>query len=135
MPISTILVYEKKARWRPGLQREISPELVSIRACGSINDLRTATLEAQQREMPCLAILDLSSNLSTALQFLNWTHESTAVVPVILIGSPAHSVLEPTLRELGASAFHVSPVRRDLLAAECLRLLQLKQQPVARYAP
>ena len=132
MPDRTILVYEKKARWRPGLQREISPESVSIRACGSINELQTATLEALRREMPCLAVLDLGSNLSIALQFLNWTRESAAAVPVLLIGSTAHAVLEPTLRELGASSFHLLPVRRDLLANECLRLLQIAPRRAIR---
>ncbi len=124
---ASILIFEKRSRWRPSLQRELGALPISIRACGTFTELQTSLTECRAKHMQCLAIIDMSGALSNVLQFLERTQFSLPNVPSIVIGTTAHAVLEPTLRELGASAFHQLPLRRDRLAAECLRLLGISQ--------
>lgn len=125
MPESQILIFEKRARWRPSLQRELAETPIAIRAFGSLKELQAAAGECQTQRVRCVAVLDLNSALSSVLQFLAATQAQLPDFASVVIGSGAHAVLEPTLRELGATSFHQLPVRRDRLAIECRKLLRV----------
>lgn len=122
---ATILVLEKRPRWRPGLQREFDSLPITVRACSNSQELQASVADCRTKRMRCLVLIDLSSAVSSTLQFLAKAQMTLPEVSTVLIGSNAHASLEPTLRELGASSFHQVPLRRDRLAAECLRLLKL----------
>lgn len=120
-----IIVFEKRARWRPELQRELLQYSIPIRVCGSLIELRRILEQDHSAQRRTLVVLDLASGLSAVLQFLAETQSIVQSISTIILGHTAHAVLEPTLRELGASAFHRLPVRGHQLAAECLSLLEL----------
>ena len=120
---ATIFVFEKKARWRPELQRRFEGRQVFVVAGSSIAALRESALQLRAERRSAIAIFDLSTSLTQVLQFLDQAPEWGDCLPTVCIGNESHDLLEPTLRELGAVVFHRLPLEGHRLADECERLL------------
>ncbi len=123
---ATIFVFEKKARWRPELQRRFEGRQVFVVAGGSVAALRESALQLRAEQRPAMAIFDLATSLTQVLQFLGQSPELGGCLPTVCIGNESHDLLEPTLRELGACAFHRLPLEGHRLAEECERLLSTR---------
>ena len=114
-----VLVFEKRPRWAPELQRQFADEEVRIRACRS-----TADVDERLRESPgSLVVLDLRAGSAACLQFLAAGSQKPVRPPMIVVGSLRTAELEWPMRELGATEFLPDPPG-DRLAAVCRRQWQ-----------
>lgn len=118
-------VFEKQPRWLPELQRQFQGEEIVLQGCEKISDL------PKLLEEPCLIVLDLDSDPQNCLQYLAQRSRRLQRNLVLVIGSPRNSVLEWSVRELGAATWLENTVEGDRLARICQRYWeQLHTLPV-----
>lgn len=118
----TIVVLEPAPRWVPELQRQFVDESVTVRACRSAADFRER-ITLSQTGTPFIAIIDLGVGLSTGLTLVAWLDTQDAA-GTVAIGNDHAITLEPSLRELGATAVHAESLQGSRLAEECRRFVQ-----------
>lgn len=118
----TIVVLEPAPRWVPELQRQFVDESVTVRACRTAADFRER-IALSQTGTPFIAVIDLSAGLSTGLTLVAWLATQNAA-GTVAIGNRHATTLEPSLRELGATAVHAESVPGSRLAEECRRFVQ-----------
>ncbi len=98
----SIVVFEKRPRWEPELQRQFEGEPVHVRGSRSISDIASATAP----ETAGIAVLDFASAPADCLQFLeSRIDQSSADRPVIVIGSRESLGMEWNIRDLGVLEF------------------------------
>jgi hypothetical protein len=108
-----IAVLEKRPRWMPELQRQFLHDSVLLRTFRSVEDL----IDFSSQTVPQLVVIDLDIGMSQFLRLL--AHGSQYAKATIAIGNSKTDVLEPSLRELGISAYHRLPLSGQVLAQEC----------------
>lgn len=142
---SAIIVLERRPQWRPELQREfqrgraaripnqrlvgcdsmaaIQQQSVDVFGCDTLRDLLQFHSTCRAQVMPHVMVLDLRFGPSQVLQFLTQSQVGLSAGATVILGTVEHLILEPTLRELGASSFQVLPLPRERLGEVCRRLL------------
>lgn len=113
-----ILIFEKKPRWTPELQRQFADEPVRVRLCPGIPALRQALQSAAGR---VLVVMDLESGPAECLQFLGRLLPARRW-PVLVVASKRTADLEWAVRELGVVQFVPQPISGKRLATVCRRL-------------
>jgi DNA-binding NtrC family response regulator len=101
MAVSTVVVFEKRQRLTPELQRQCTGESVRIRVCCSLTEVRPILHDAPHS----ILVVDLEAALGKCLQFLGQMVSETPFVPVIAIGSHQTAEWEWAIRELGVVEF------------------------------
>lgn len=112
-----VIVFERRPRWAPELQRQFLGAGVSVRACRSTADM----LRSWQAAPGSVLILDLSRAAAECLQFLGKLLGQVPSPTVVVIGSGPTAELEWPIRELGAVAFLSGFVSGETLARVCRR--------------
>lgn len=113
----TVIVYERRPRWAPELQRQFAREDVQVRSCRSTADL-TAAAESIAGG---LIVLDLDASPGDCLQFLGRHTGRSSGEAVIAVGSKHTAELEWPLRELGAVEVLFDSATGENLARVCRR--------------
>jgi DNA-binding NtrC family response regulator len=113
---ATIVVFEKRPRWAPELERQFLDQGVRVRACRMTADILPRLARSRS-----VAVLDLEAGAADCLQFLGRVVGRTPFVPAIVIGSARTAELEWPTRELGAVDFVFDSVSGEELAALCRR--------------
>jgi DNA-binding NtrC family response regulator len=120
MANATVLVFEKRPRWTPELQRQFAGHNVSVRNCHSLADVNARLQEARQP----VAILDFDAAPADVLQFLGKQAGFGSAPPTIVLASAHWAELEWRIRELGAVDFIVGPLPGQHMADLCRRQLK-----------
>jgi DNA-binding NtrC family response regulator len=97
----TVLVFEKRPRIVPELQRQFLNRGVRVRACSSLADLWIA---AQETPLSVL-VLDLDAATAEVLQFLGRAVSFRAGWHLVVVASTDTAELEWSVRELGVLQF------------------------------
>jgi len=117
-----IAVLEKRPRWAPELQRQLLDRAIPVRACRSIRDLAEHVRNCLREQGRAVAVLDFDFSPGEVLYLVCALRNAGA--SSVVIGEPGCRALEPSLRELGVTAFHTLPLAGQRLAQECVKLLQ-----------
>lgn len=117
MAESTIIVFERKPRYTPELQRQFLKDRVGVRACSSMADVERARVSTPG----AVLLLELEAAPAEILQFLGGNVGRTADAPVFVAGSARMAALEWRVRELGAAEFIIEPIGGENLANLCRR--------------
>jgi len=114
-----IVLFEKRPRWEAVLKRALSADRLLIRPCRSAADL-TAICRTMQGSV---VVIDFEIGSGLALEWLQQSQlRGLTVSPVVILPLEA-GPLEWPLRELGAQAVLMSPIRNQELVAVCRSLL------------
>lgn len=122
----TIIVVEKQARWFPEMLRQFAGCAERVVLDASASELRKLIADNKPQQSRLVAIFDLSTTVSPILQHLRNARDPNLMT--IAVAPPEVAVLEPTLRELGLTSFHVLPLDGLSLANECRRLLNIQRK-------
>src|SRR4051794_34618858 len=106
MAESTIIVFERKPRYTPELQRQFWGGRVGVRACSSIADVG----RLRESNPGAVLLLELEAAPAEILQFLGGNVGRAADGPVFVVGSARMAALEWRVRELGAAEFIIEPI-------------------------
>ena len=121
-----IVVLEKRSRWCPELQRQLELQRVVVSACRSVADVRSRIGSAPVERAGCVVVVDLEFGVGSCLTLVPALAQS-GVAGIVCVGVAGAELLEPSLRELGATSMHFPPVSGDRLARECLRIVNVAQ--------
>ena len=110
-----VIVFEKRPRWAPELQRQFLTEDVPVIACRSVRDVEERAASVARG----LVLLDASPAPADCLQFLKRGLLDPYVLPVIIVASKALAVREWLFRELGAIAFFSGTISGHEMASLC----------------
>jgi DNA-binding response OmpR family regulator len=113
----TVLVFERRPRWVPELQRQFLGQDVRVRGCSSLKDVEQLLAQSPGS----LAILELDAEPAPCLMALARLMARSPSPTILVVASPAYRELEWRVRELGAAAFLVEPVPGDEMAESCRR--------------
>lgn len=113
----TAVVYEKRPRWAPELERQFEEESVHVVECRSLADVIERSCGVRRG----VILLDLSFKTADCLKFLGRRLNDGAELPVFVIGSPRQAALEWSVRDLGATAFFPKAIPGHQLAELCRR--------------
>lgn len=116
-----VVVLEKNARWSPELHRQFQLDNVIVRACRDIATFRERVSTAQNSRKSCVAVLNPQGWPGECLPVISWLRNRQ--LRVVVVGNPEIELLEPSLRELGTTAFLVPPVAGHEIHEACRRLL------------
>jgi DNA-binding response OmpR family regulator len=128
----TAIVFEKKPRWAPELQRQFSTEKVRVVACRSVRDVEERLAGVSYGAV----LLDASVATADCLQFLRRGLSDPAALPVVIVGSERVADLEWLFLELGAVVFFSKKTPGHEMAALCRRQWSVRgpsrfERPVA----
>ena len=115
----SIVVFEKRPRWVPELRRQFADEAVRVVSCGT---LASVIESCRGRSSECVLILHGEVSPGEILRLLGQI-EADQVSGIIVLGDARMEVLEPSLRELGATSFHLEPVEPQRLMRELRQVL------------
>lgn len=121
MVAAEVVVLEKNARWSPELHRQFQCENVVVRACRDIATFRKRVFAAQNSQKNCIAVLNPEGWPGECLPVISWLR--SLQLRVIVVGNSEIELLEPSLRELGTTAFLLPPVSGHEIHKACRRLL------------
>lgn len=113
----TLLIFERRPRWVPELERQFLGQNVRVRGCRSIKDL----LDRFHSSPKCLVILDLEADPDGCLDALARLMAHSLSPTILVVASERYRELEWAIRELGATAFLEEPLPGDEMAECCLR--------------
>lgn len=113
----TILIFERRPRWVPELERQFFGLEVRIRGCATLQDLETR-LAFNPRG---LCILEWDAAPVDCLQVLGRMVLRSPSPKIIVMAPRAYHELEWAIRELGVITFLEEPIPGDEMAAWCLR--------------
>lgn len=113
----TILIFERRPRWVPELERQFFGQEVRIRGCATLQDLDTR-LTFNPRG---LCILDFDAAPGECLQFLGRWMVRAPSPKIIVVATRAFRQLEWPVREMGVITFLEEPIPGDEMAAWCRR--------------
>ena len=121
MVVAEVIVLEKRARWSPELQRQFQKDNVVVRACRDGASLRERIAVAQAAENDCVAVLDPAGWPGDCLPVIAWLR--SLEIRIVVVGYVGIELLEPSLRELGATTLLLPPVAGHEIGDACRRLL------------
>jgi DNA-binding NtrC family response regulator len=113
----TLLIFERRPRWVPEMERQFLGQNVRVRGCRSVKDL----LDRFHSSPKCLAILDLEADPEGCLNSLARLMAHSPLPTILVVASERYRDLEWPVRELGATAFLEEPLTGDKMAEWCLR--------------
>ncbi len=113
----TLLVFERRPRWVPELQRQFLGQEVRVRGCRSLKDVEELLADSPRSA----AILELDADPGPALRTLARLMARSPSPTILVVASPEYRELEWSVRELGAVAFLVEPIPGDEMAEYCRR--------------
>jgi DNA-binding NtrC family response regulator len=111
------LIFERRPRWVPELERQFQGQNVRVRGCRSVKDL----FQRFRSSPKCLVVLDLEADLKGCLTALAQLMARSPTPTILVVGSGKYRNLEWAVRELGATAFLEEPLPGDQMAEWCLR--------------
>jgi hypothetical protein len=117
MSDATVVVFEKRPRWTPELQRQFAGKNVGVRTCHAIADVEVAPRESQRAAV----ILDLEAAPADVLRYLGNRSGRGFSPPAIVVATARWSELEWRVRELGAIEFLFGTVTGVEMAELCRR--------------
>lgn len=120
------IVLEKSARWAPELHRQLQEDGTIIRVCRDVAGLKERVVAGQTAGKDCIAVLDPTGWPGECLPLMAWLRDQG--IRTVVVGYPGIELLEPSLRELGATALLLPPVAGHEISDVCRRLLE--QHPV-----
>ena len=113
----TLLIFERRPRWVPELERQFLGQDVRVRGCRSVKDvLKHCTPLAN-----CVVILDLAAQPEDCLKTLERLMARSPSPTILVVASAMDRELEWPVRELGATAFLEEPIPGDEMAEWCRR--------------
>ena len=112
-----VVVFEKRPRWTPELERRFVGENVRVRACRATADIE----ELLDAETATVLVFDLASVAIECLHYLGRTFDRRRSVPVVVIGAGENAELEWLTREAGAIEFLPEHLGGKDLARICCR--------------
>jgi DNA-binding NtrC family response regulator len=110
-----VIVFEKRPRWGPELQRQFVTEDVRVIACRSVRDVEERAASAANGAV----LLDASPAPADCLQFLKRGLLDPHALPVIIVASKGLAEREWLFRELGAIAFFSRTIAGHEMASLC----------------
>jgi hypothetical protein len=117
MQTPVVVVFEKKPRWLPELQRQFLNEAVRVGGCFAARDFR----QRLQSGSADVAVMDVDAAPAECLQLLGHLSGLPGLPPLIAISSPKSAPLEWSLRELGVLEFATEFRGGEELARLCRR--------------
>lgn len=119
---ATAVVFEKRPRWGPELQRQFADQNVRVVECRSLADVAERTADIHRG----VVLLDLAFKTAECLKFLGRRLNDGAALPVFVVGSNRLAGLEWSVRDLGAAAFFVHTIPGHQMAELCRRQFCLR---------
>ncbi|MGE3313470.1 MAG: hypothetical protein AB7O26_00050 [Planctomycetaceae bacterium] len=113
----TVVVFERRPRWFPEMQRQFVGEETRIRWCTELRDVERHLAA----DGSFVVVLDFDECPGECLQLLGRSVGASQSVPFVCIGSQQTAELEWIVRELGGLAFFPDHVTGDRIAALCRR--------------
>ena len=113
----TVIVFEKRPRWAPELERQFLAEDVRVVACRSVKDLADRAAGVTTGAL----LLDAAVAPADCLHYLRQALSDPRTLPAFVVGAPAVAPLEWTFRELGARAFFAKKIPGHEMASLCRR--------------
>jgi hypothetical protein len=111
------IVFERRPRWAPELERQFTGQNVRVIACRSLGDVQERSVG-----LACgVILLDLTGHTTECLRFLGRRLAEPNALPVVAIASEETADLEWPVRELGAIAFFVRRIPGHEMANLCRR--------------
>jgi DNA-binding response OmpR family regulator len=120
---ATAVVFEKRPRWGPELERQFESENVRVVECRSLADV----VERSNPVKRGVILLDLGFKTVDCLRFLGRHLNDGAALPVFVIGSTRLAALEWSVRDLGAAAFFAKTIPGHEMAELCRRQFCLRE--------
>lgn len=117
--IPTIIVFEKRPRWTPELQRRFHSDAVNIRGCDSV----LAAPDLAAGEGVACVLLSLENAEGDCLQLVARIASRQPEVSLIALGEEQDGGLEWSFRELGATEFLTGIYTAADVARICRRQL------------
>ena len=115
--LPTAIVFEKRPRWAPELERQFLGEEARVVACRAVKDVEERSAGVAQG----VVVLDASVATADCLQYLRHALSDPQALPVIIVGNRQTESMEWTFRELGAAAFFTKRIPGHEMAALCRR--------------
>jgi DNA-binding NtrC family response regulator len=113
----TAIVFEKRPRWAPELERQFLAEEVRVVACRAVKDVEERSAGVSRG----VVLLDASVATPECLQYLRHAISDPQALPVIVVGNRQTAPLEWSFRELGAAAFFAKKIPGHEMASLCRR--------------
>jgi DNA-binding response OmpR family regulator len=120
---TTAVVFEKRPRWGPELQRQFENEGVRVIECRSLADVAERTTGVRHG----VVLLDLAFKTAECLRFLGRRLNDGTALPVFVVGSNRLAGLEWSVRDLGATAFFAHTIPGHQMADLCRRQFCLRE--------
>jgi DNA-binding response OmpR family regulator len=114
---ATAVVFEKRPRWGPELQRQFGNEGVRVVECRSLADVDERSTNVRRG----VILLDLAFKTVECLKFLGRRLNEGSALPVFAVGSTRLAGLEWSVRDLGATAFFAKTIPGHQMADLCRR--------------
>jgi hypothetical protein len=117
----TLLVFERRPRWVPELERQFQGREVRVRGSRSVKDL----LDRLAASPGGIVIMGLEADPEGCLAALARLMTRSPSPTILVVASPMYHDLEWPVRELGATAFWEEPIPGDEMAEWCRRQFRL----------
>ncbi len=111
------IVFEKRPRWGPELERQFESEDVRVVECRSLSDVAERSAGVARG----VIVLDFAAAAAECLRFLGRWLGDGATLPVFIVGSNRTAALEWPVRDLGATAFFRKTIPGHEMADLCRR--------------
>jgi len=118
MPGESLIVFERRPRWLPELQRQFLQSSINVKGCASVRGLWEAV-----RDDGSLIVLVLDGAQADGLAWLVELADRHKPPKIIVIGTKQTNDLEWPVRESGVTAFLPDDISGGELAVLCRRLL------------
>ncbi|MCA9072825.1 MAG: hypothetical protein KDA84_28070 [Planctomycetaceae bacterium] len=113
----TILIFERRPRWVPELERQFLGQEFRIRGCATLQDLETRLTFNPGG----LCLVELDAAPGEGLLFLGRLMARARSPKIIVVATQTFHELEWVIRELGVITFLEEPIPGDDMAAWCRR--------------
>lgn len=117
----TLLIFERRPRWVPELERQFQGEEVRVRGCSSLKDVGER-LNSSPRSV---VILELDAAPAECSEMMARLLTRTPSPTILVVASSAYQNWEWSLRELGATTFLEEPIPGDEMAQWCRRQFRM----------
>jgi hypothetical protein len=114
---ATAVVFEKRPRWGPELERQFGHEGIRVVECRSLADVAERSTGIERG----VVLLELAFKTAECLRFLGRRLNDGAALPVFVVGSSQLAGLEWSVRDLGATAFFAKSIPGHQMADLCRR--------------
>jgi DNA-binding response OmpR family regulator len=118
---ATAVVFEKRPRWGPELERQFESEGIRVIECRSLADVTDRSANIRRG----VILLDLAFKPADCLKYLGRRLNDGSALPVFVVGSNRLAGLEWSVRDLGATAFFAKTIPGHQMADLCRRQFRL----------